>query len=1263
MVCISNSATQNHSISHKWNRRSFDTFSSLMTLGLENDATEFKSELSSNTFANKGWSRIFGVSECARLEADYQKLLRCIWLSHLRADVKEHIDLYTKAIYTCVENLQRHEWQLHKICTELCRHSITEPTKTKEVSKRHLAEKSSSAASLLPIEDDRIFPPENQSCGDDDSQHVPLVSSRQIAMLSSTFDANMLQDYIQELTHIQRHICTGMVLRGLTKKALRDRFRAVAMSGVGGLNPSMQPSASVLSLRGTQFAYLVNEIMITGANNGPRHVDLLLNYFDENGDKQVDVNEFLKSLDITMPKARAAAVKHCFLSIMKSHGKTTSSIDSRNNATACTTDTPSSDASFSLSCRAVRDSYSAAQSSAHGPLLAELGSWLETVEQAAVAADKGRCGTIDLVLWNIFWKSVSDRVPVSKTPAGRTPLPDRFESVLNDVWRLDAFRASRGGGGGGGGSEHQHQETLLRPSSQDPRLRDISLKIVSNVAALWPVAHLIMLSSSSDSIAHLPYCLGHLPCLYKLVIQGRSFGCIPTSFAHSHLTELHIKDTNISAIPQSFGQDVRRDSSSNGGSGGLRLLRITNSSLRSIPSTFVETVQRSLVEANFALNELQFGTIPHNFWSLHALKVLSLERNRLSGPAPPGLGTLTSITHLCLSGNHISALPDTIGQLKLLETLLVDNNMLKTLPASIGELRALRVLSAHSNQLGPDLPDIWHRLDSGGAIETKGYRLQVLTLHSNKLRQLPSSICALEKLQVLNAHSNILETLPRRMSLLAACKELDAHKNALQKFPSEGFPPNLKVLNLNANKIEAVPSYFPHGHLHHSLTHLYLSDNLINSISDTMAELQSLKELHLERNQLPSIPIFLRHLSKSLLLLRIDGNPLQSTKLAEIVRTGVYHTPDEKAFHIALRKILDRVTENVKDFNAAGSTLETDKSWASSSGGNPAKSRRSRFKEIFAREVRRVCTQFDIDGSSGLSPLEFRHMLTALVPSLTRAEVESCCNIAYTRGGMDADGDGEITVDEFITVVQMAHTAPVRGNPTNALLKWCEYQSKCQVERSNDALTSVMSRNQTLEKELHAMERQKTLQQHDLRQTQQELNLTIHNIQKFETQAGGSGSIHKLENAITRVGNAIRTTKPPPPSSEESTMEAAAVRAKAAKHAALLSQKRALQAELDAQQQKLKSLKMGVAGVQSGSLPVEKARVVLGDVLREDGTHESTHPRVKPEDASKQHAQSQNMRRRKVRFPPPNSKMNRAYCIMIQLCVFFVGTNQLNTTG
>ena len=64
------------------------------------------------------------------------------------------------------------------------------------------------------------------------------------------------------------------------------------------------------------------------------------------------------------------------------------------------------------------------------------------------------------------------------------------------------------------------------------------------------------------------------------------------------------------------------------------------------------------------------------------IQVLDLSHNQLEFVPGPGLGRLTSLARLDVSGNRLQALPDTLAALERLQLLAASENRLRALPAT-----------------------------------------------------------------------------------------------------------------------------------------------------------------------------------------------------------------------------------------------------------------------------------------------------------------------------------------------------------------------------------------------------------------------------------------------------------------------------------------------------------------------------------------------------------------------------------------------------
>ena len=84
---------------------------------------------------------------------------------------------------------------------------------------------------------------------------------------------------------------------------------------------------------------------------------------------------------------------------------------------------------------------------------------------------------------------------------------------------------------------------------------------------------------------------------------------------------------------------------------------------------------------------------------------------------PPGLGNLTNLDTLDLSGNRLrGSIPATLGNLSELEALRLDNNLLNgDIPAELGDLANLEALWLSNNG-----PERGNSTGTGGADQPAG---------------------------------------------------------------------------------------------------------------------------------------------------------------------------------------------------------------------------------------------------------------------------------------------------------------------------------------------------------------------------------------------------------------------------------------------------------------------------------------------------------------------------------------------------------------
>lgn len=85
---------------------------------------------------------------------------------------------------------------------------------------------------------------------------------------------------------------------------------------------------------------------------------------------------------------------------------------------------------------------------------------------------------------------------------------------------------------------------------------------------------------------------------------------------------------------------------------------------------------------------------------------LALANNRLSGPLPPTLGSLSGLIVLSAYNNQLSgSIPPQLGSLSALQTLdLYGNQLSDTIPPTLGNLANLQTLRLYNNQLRGEIP-------------------------------------------------------------------------------------------------------------------------------------------------------------------------------------------------------------------------------------------------------------------------------------------------------------------------------------------------------------------------------------------------------------------------------------------------------------------------------------------------------------------------------------------------------------------------------
>lgn len=212
------------------------------------------------------------------------------------------------------------------------------------------------------------------------------------------------------------------------------------------------------------------------------------------------------------------------------------------------------------------------------------------------------------------------------------------------------------------------------------------------------------------------------------------------------------------------------------------------------------------------------------------VKALNLDGNNIASLPPDIFKNATGLTHIFLGGNEIKVLDaNTFSSLEKLKYIDFDGNFIETLPEGIFDnnkrLEVLSLMNMKLSSVPSGLIRNNSRLKEFYLSENKlnhlsdnffegqsGYNLKVVTLFSNNLDSLPSSLGAVKGLKEIRANHNRIKEIPDSFKNLQNIESIDLEDNDIAHVPAEFMTHLVKLsktskvrLDLTSNRLTNLP--------------------------------------------------------------------------------------------------------------------------------------------------------------------------------------------------------------------------------------------------------------------------------------------------------------------------------------------------------------------------------------------------------------------------------------------------------------------------
>ncbi|KAJ3100692.1 hypothetical protein HDU97_001979, partial [Phlyctochytrium planicorne] len=344
--------------------------------------------------------------------------------------------------------------------------------------------------------------------------------------------------------------------------------------------------------------------------------------------------------------------------------------------------------------------------------------------------------------------------------------------------------------------------------------------------------------------------LSRLKSLQSLQISDCQFSTLDFVRDLPALQSLDVSYSALEAFPSSFEtlknlRTMKLDSNKLQSIEGLqncpnlRTLSLPYNALKAMPASISKN---SLASMDLTWNKLEsVDGIDGTFTALKAIIILQPTVAEFPVRAECiilGLPTFRRV----LSNNQLESI-EGLKNCSNLKTLTLTSNLLKTVPSTISQATSLSYIDLNSNTI-----------TSLDGIETL-VNLQTLKADSNSITALPASLGNLKGLSILDLSNNVLETIDGFQNL-TKLNFIYLSNNQLQTFP-DGFQSSKRLftINVNNNKIKTIAGNFTA--MKYAWIDLDLSGNQIQDYG-TLGTFPFIHLLSLKNNSLQEVPSFIK---------------------------------------------------------------------------------------------------------------------------------------------------------------------------------------------------------------------------------------------------------------------------------------------------------------------------------------------------------------------------------------------------------------------